>query len=369
MIYIIPLILILIGIINCDINRHNKSSLIVILFTFLTLLIGLRYKVGGDTYNYINFYEYSPDVYDWNPYNIALFEPGFSYLTAIIKTFTNNIYLYQTIIAIIFNILLFRYINNNTRYFFSTIFIIYIAIYLYFTTEIIRESIAVGIIINAYSLAQKRHYSLYFAMVMLSMLFHSGAIIAIIFPVVSKIRFNRNFLLICTITVLLLIVSQPIMHFLSSYSILNKINRYISYQNVGYLWAGFRFIYFGLIPLLFLCFFKKRERIQYEGLICFQFLLSLGLFFVPIIFQRLINYTIIFYLSSLVNLTMPAISQRIKYQKKSLRSQVSFFIVILTLIAHSSFYIHLNFYQIWIPYHSIFDPIEESMRLQFVAGD
>lgn len=366
MIYIIPVIILFIGIINCDFNQRKGRVLWFVVYAVMSLLIGLRYKVGGDTYNYNNFFENSSDIYSWTPINLALFEPGFSYLTSIVKTYSESIYVYQIVIILIFNYLLFRFIRRNTEFKFSALLLIYITIYIYFGTEILRESISVGILLNAYDLIKEKRWLIYTALVVLATSFHSSGLIGIIFPFVAKLKF-KYFLSYFIIWGLILIFIQAIMTYLSGFEILAKITRYSTHQYVGYLWSSFRLIYFGIIPLIFLSFFKKRNiTIEFEGIICFQILLSIGLFIVPIIFQRLINYTILFYLVALVNQTIPSIVRRIKLNKKTLVSQFSIFILIITILAHSSYYIHLDFYKRWYPYHSILDPVEESSRLKYV---
>ena len=92
MIYLLPLFLIIIGFKVYDRPYFQKNGIALWFFVFisLVLIIGLRYKVGGDTYNYMNYFAWSPELTYWEPFDASGFEPGFSLLTSAIKTISND---------------------------------------------------------------------------------------------------------------------------------------------------------------------------------------------------------------------------------------------------------------------------------------
>jgi hypothetical protein len=371
MVYLIPLALGYIGYNSFD-GKRDKSMLWYVIFLYLTLLIGLRYKVGGDTYNYMAFYEYCPNIKAWSLISSTMFEPGFTFLSACIKSFTDNIYVFQTIIIILFNILLFTFIKKHTQYKYLCFLFVYIANYMYFATEILRESLAVGIFIHAYSEYLNGHRFKYYTMITLAMLFHFGAAFCYLIPLFSRLKFNSNLLVLVFFAFFGLFLIHPILNSLSHIYIFSKILRYSEHGYVGYLWVMLRILYFAILPsiILYICKFKYNIKFKYESLICLQILLSLGLFFVPILFQRLINYTIIPYLVALseglgILLTK---KQNISLYAKKARAIMASFFVILTIAFHSTYYVHLDFYQCWYPYHSMFDPVEVYSRSRFIAG-
>lgn len=162
---------------------------------------------------------------------------------------------------------------------------------------------------------------------------------------------------------------------LGAYYIFQKLLRYFEYGNVGYAWAGLRFIYFSILPMftLYLAKNKFKIKVQFENIICLQILMGVGLWFIPIVFQRLINYTIVFYLVSLAHITgtclrNPQYRNSLSKSARKYRSQLVSILLFLTILAHSTYYIHLNFYERYIPYHSIFDPIDVPEREKYVAG-
>ena len=147
MIYLLPLFLLIIGFKVYDRPYTQKKGIGLWIFVLicLVLIIGLRYKVGGDTYNYMNYFGLSPELNYWEPFDTFGFEPGFSLLTSAIKTISDNLYVYQTIIAFLLTFMLMIFIRRNTPYKFLALLLIYISMFLYFSTEVIRESLAIMI--------------------------------------------------------------------------------------------------------------------------------------------------------------------------------------------------------------------------------
>lgn len=356
-------------------TQKNGTTLWFIVFILLVLIIGLRYKVGGDTYNYMSYFAWSPELVYWEPFDISGFEPGFSLLTSTIKTFTDNIYVYQTIIAFLQTCMLMVFIRRNTPYKFLALILLYISMYLYFSTEVLREALAIGGFLLAYPLLERKKYVGYYIVSFLLLTLHSSAVLCLFLPLIRNLRLNRKFIIYVFLFIVLGFGMATVMQRLGSFFIFQKLLRYFEYSNVGYAWSGFRFIYFSILPLWFLYLSKNRLRlnVKYENIICFQILMGIGLWFVPIVFQRLINYTIVFYLVSLADVIGTCLRdfqyrQKISENAYKSRCQLVSILLFFTILAHSSYYIHLNFYERYIPYHSVFDPIDVPEREKYVAG-
>lgn len=377
MIYTIPLILLVIGFLSYDNNKPSKRANFLwgFIYIFLVLMIGLRYKVGGDTYNYMTYFSWAPELKYWEPFDLSGFEPGFSLLTSAIKTLTDDIYVYQTIISASATFMLMHFIRKHTPYRFLGMLLVFVSMYLYFSTEVIRESLAIGGLLMSYDLALKRKYLPYYAICLLLVTLHSSAVIGFLLPFFRYLKLDKKFLLWVICTIIVGFALSSFMGWLAQYYIFSKLLRYNTQLHVGYGWIGFRFIYFALLPYLTLRLNKKYFHIplEYEHLICLQILMGISLWFVPIVFQRLINYTIIFYLVSLAHIIGTSLRDREYLTAYTLggvrmRGQLAKILLVLTICAHSTYYIHLHFHERYIPYHSIFDPIEEPMREKYVAG-
>lgn len=377
MIYLLPLFLMIIGfkIYDRPYAQKNGTFLWLIVFIVLVLIIGLRYKVGADTYNYINYFLWAPEISYWKPFDLSGFEPGFSLLTSVLKSLSDNLYVYQTILSFLQTLMLMYFVKRSTPYKFLALLLIFISMYLYFSTEVVREFLSIGGLMLAYPLLEKRRYILYYIVCLFLMTLHSSAVICMFLPFVRNLKFNKVFILYIFLFAFLGFSIAVIMQKLSSFFIFQKLLRYLDQGYVGYAWCALRFIYFSLLPMLTLYMAKNKLKIdvKYENLICLQILMGVGLWFVPIVFQRLINYTIIFYFVSLAHvigtcLRNPQYRSSISAYSRRCRTQMVSILLFFTILAHGSYYIHLNFYKIFIPYHSIFDPIDEPVREQFVPG-
>ena len=377
MIYLIPIILCLLGMLIYD-NPTKESKgyfLWLILFVTLVSIFGLRYKVGGDTYNYMNFFLDSPDIYDWQPISVSLFEPGFTYLTAVVKTFTDDIYVYQTLLSFLMTSMLMFFIAKQTEYKFLAMFLVFFSMYLYFSTEVMREGLALTGILVAYPLWSRNHHVLYVLIVLFLSFFHISALVGLILPFADRMKLDKRFFVVLFYFLLGSFALYPFVDFLSDFYIFEKLLRYKDQINVGYGWKGFRFIYFSILPLYIVNMFHNKFQVpcKFEGIICLQIIFGVGLWIIPIVFQRLINYTIVFYLVSLAQM-FGTVMRDPEWQNdketeylQGQRSMVKF-VLILTLLAHSTYYIHLGFWERYIPYHSYFDPIDVPEREIFVAG-
>lgn len=377
MIYLIPLFLIVIGYIFFDRIGRNKKSKVLwgMIYVTLVTIIGLRYKVGGDTYNYMNYFNWVSDLQDWEPFDISGFEPGFSFITSAIKTYFDDIYVYQTIISALMTFMLMFFINQNTQYKFLSMLFIFVAMYLYFSTEVIRESLAIGGLLMAYPLLRDQKYLSYYAVCFVLLSLHFSSAVCFLLPLFHRLKFNKRFGLYILGFIVFGLISASIMKQLGDFFIFQKLLLYYQQTYVGYAWCGFRFIYFSLLPFLTLYLCKRvfHLKIKFENIICLQILFGIGIWFVPIVFQRLINYTIIFYLVALADIIGtvtrdPSYRRRLSIPARRGRAKIAKILLVLTILAHSSYYIHLDFYERYIPYHSMFDPIDEPMREKYVAG-
>ena len=175
--------------------QRKGMTLWLFVFILLVLIIGLRYKVGGDTYNYMNYFAWSPELVYWEPFDVSGFDPGFSLLTSTIKTLTDNLYVYQTIIAFLQTCMLMVFIKRNTPYKFLALLLLYISMYLYFSTEVIRETLAIGGLLLAYPLLERKKYVSYYIVSLLLLTLHSSAVLCLFLPLIRSLRLNRKFII------------------------------------------------------------------------------------------------------------------------------------------------------------------------------
>ena len=108
--YIIPLFVCLIAIFRYDMaqTRQREGKLVwIFLYVYLIVLMGYRYEVGGDTLNYMGYWNYQEDLSDWQLTFKEQFAPGYSLLCALSYTLSPEFYVFNTFIYSKFIIVLF----------------------------------------------------------------------------------------------------------------------------------------------------------------------------------------------------------------------------------------------------------------------
>lgn len=86
--YTIVIILVIAGFNFVDDKKtqRNKKYWIALTWLSLTLLIGLRFKVGGDTLSYMGDYGWRKGLADWEFDLTDKFQPGYTLLCSIGKS-------------------------------------------------------------------------------------------------------------------------------------------------------------------------------------------------------------------------------------------------------------------------------------------
>ena len=143
MIYIFLVVWLVMAVVICfgfhlhfDKNRYLYLKFIVIP---LILVMGFRnYTVGVDTASYMHYYEV-----------------GYCLLLKVSSLFVDNYYFFQILQAIIFNVLIMYFIQENTQNYFLA-YSVFLGMGMYtLSFNITRQMIAVAIITNAWTLISK----------------------------------------------------------------------------------------------------------------------------------------------------------------------------------------------------------------------
>lgn len=366
-IYLLTLIYILILVYNYDIRNHtfNYKLNFYIVFIVLVLISGLRYEIGSDTLVYMNEYQYLPDLIslDIKDFSELRYDPLWILFCATCKTITPNFFFLQLIHAIIINALLFRYIKKYALHRFTVILLYYILGFLYFNTEIMRESMAVGVFLLSLNSYQKRKWIKYICIVLFASLFHLSALITLLFPLIRQISLNKFFYVSL---VGLGLGAGAIWTFFNEYiqllfifsSIESKAASYLQNSVYIYNFSGiiFSLISYVIIPLLCVLYYKKKKEISIE--IPFVWLyIALGIFVVfnNTIFFRLQNYLFFPFLIFVTN-----VFYSFDYSKRIITSKINVLIIVILLLFSRNYnYFKLdvtdtNFiYERYFPYKSI----------------
>lgn len=374
MIYFVVLFLLLSGVLFFDPKSRKRGSLYFWLcYLILVLLFGLRYRVGGDTLNYIVKYKYIAPLPDLTLLDFLLLqmEPGFAALMAFFKQFTDDFYCVQLAESAFVNFVWFWIIDKYVSRRFLAISLYYVMFSFYFNTEIMREAIAVGLFVIAYRELLKKRIIKYYMILLIGITFHYSCIFMILIPIMRRYITNeKRMWIVCIILFTSTLFVAPLLQYLGGY-LLAKVERNASYTFSVYGMMG-SFVKTILFPWivgrLYLKYVDPSPQSEQRRLILIYITigsLALGNFS---ILMRLTNYIQPFFLVILV-----LVLERIafgKFKQPVLAMILCCFIWISYLNAYfkdmSQTTRGARYYCIWYPYYSIFDEQEDLMRENFV---
>lgn len=247
--------------------------------------------------------------------------------------------------------------------------------YLYFNTEILRESIAICCFILSWEYLQNGDYKKYYAWVVIALLGHYSASFCLFLPCIKKMKLRINFLfvllgvlLISILGVGLLVNNIDLLASILPKNLLGKIYAYFvnDYNRLGPMGILFGLIFNVCTPLMLIYLSNKKNVVrnkEIEAFICLYVIVSiLGIFF--IIFSRFNNYLLPIYILYLCNFIS---ERRERFKKQSIFDMVFTGWILLAFIypylkSTEDVASGTHFYNGWVPYHSVFDPLQVPER-------
>lgn len=283
----------------------------------LITVSGLRYRIGGDTINYL--YSYYYDIpYIWNvtyaSWEAQQYEPLFFVFTCAVKSLGVSFFVFQFLHAIFVNSLIFAYVKKHSSYPFTCIFFYFIWMYALYNFEEIRASMSIVICLfaNDYIIEKKWYKGIF--LYLIGSLFHYSSIALLITPFFLLLRVNL-FGIIFLLFVFLM--GYVIKSKFGDYLMLFELNDQMAEKASNYANSDFYFeqrmtfigSIFLIMPYLLYSFvsvlFLKNSKVLYDekgiALLQFQPLLILGLTFVlfsipmPICY-RFVRFYIIYFI-------------------------------------------------------------------------
>lgn len=349
--YIFGIFLVLIGIYsNGRMSVSSRQKYYIFILLYVIFLLGLRYEVGGDTIGYMSIYDRTPTFTELfkTDFTESRFEPGYLFICAFCRLFTNEFWLTQLIMAAITNCCIFIFLYRYCKNPFVGVFFYLILYCLYFTTEIMRESAAVGIFLINYRNLERHKWIKYYLVSLFSVSFQYSAIVIWLFPLVKYLRFNILYLaLICGFLAITPLVQQ-LNEMLAISSITGRVGHYIQgAEELNMNWRIAELIKSGFPPVAALLLLKKyKYQSQFKSFALLQLLFCAGAFAIPLIFSRFSNFTVLFVTVMIANLLS---TKRITQFLRSL-------FVCAILLMQINYYSRMAYR--WFPYVSVFAPHE-----------
>lgn len=333
--------------------------------------MAFRYRVGVDTLNYIDLFSRIPLLSEIEASDFfSAYEPLYFLICASAKSIYNDFTTVQIIHVVLINILITRFIFKNTDYILTALFFYLLFFSLYFNTEIIRESIAVTIFINAYQFIKDKKYIPYYLCIILAMGFHTSASICLLIPLVRSLKFNLLFLFIAiAFTLSVNAFHEVTLGYIETYMpglAADKVGRYMNFGILSLKQVCVTVLNYMLFPALLLIILKCRKiEFRYENLICLGILAGLGTMFFTIIFSRFANYFVLFNIILMTQVIAETRFHRISVVSLGLVFCYSVFIMKINYFTDPGLSIPAQKYLIWYPYHSVFDKTIEPRRELF----
>ena len=304
MIYLIYLMILFILAIYEQRNIRFPKFCYWILLVFLVLLIGLRDGIGADTLRYIDYYKDVPLINELDKYDFTStrFQPGFIIVQSICKSINENFWFFQMVQALVINVIIFLFIQTNTKYIFTAILFYFTLNYLEFNTEILRESFSVALGLLAYHMLKENKKILYVFLFIISSFLHISSFIILFYPLLLRIKPTRKSISILILVVVSIPLIMPYIQSIESFLILfsggqeDLIQSYMDFSsqqshNVNYYLVFFA--NFVIIPFFFV-FITKEKTEKYFGFICAFIVLQLMSSY-SYAFYRMANYVSPFY--------------------------------------------------------------------------
>ena len=366
-----------------SINRKSKTICIAnfyclfLLFLLLVCVTGFRYRVGIDTLNYMENYSQVPSLADfsWEYFFEGDYEFLYVLLVNISRVFSDSFFSFQFLQVVIVNTVIFRFAIKYSANVYIYIFLYIMMGDLYFNTEILRESIAICCFILSWEYLQNGDYKKYYAWVVIALLGHYSASFCLFLPCIKKMKLRINFLfvllgvlLISILGVGLLVNNIDLLASILPKNLLGKIYAYFvnDYNRLGPMGILFGLIFNVCTPLMLIYLSNKKNVVrnkEIEAFICLYVIVSiLGIFF--IIFSRFNNYLLPIYILYLCNFIS---ERRERFKKQSIFDMVFTGWILLAFIypylkSTEDVASGTHFYNGWVPYHSVFDPLQVPER-------
>lgn len=360
-------------------KTRGESVWYYLCLVVLILLSGLRYRVGGDTMTYMALFEEIPSLSEYKNFDFfeAAYQPLWYLLNMLSKSINESFTCFQLIHATILNVSFFHFFRKYCpNYYFSAILLYFLTYFCYFNMEVLRESLCISLLLWAVPSLLQKKWLTYYSFCIVGVFVHYSSMIMLVIPLLFLLlkRPNTRLQLIILVSVFIIVSLINVVNIMLkllpiSQQFVELLNRYIETQRtIGGIISQLLY-YIPVFGLIYLHESNEKE-IKFP-------LLPIILGFVVIntmamnlgAFERLINYFKPFILIYLVHVAYSIISSKkiIEYQK----TYCVLFVVLVVFCFNSvryytkdmsDYYPNSKFYNIYTPYHSVFNPVIDERR-------
>lgn len=387
MIYFFGLIFFLFPIYLYEIKPSSEKGTVYFIAEalFLILFMGLRFHVGGDSIRYESYFLHDYNLEELLKYGLRenYFQPLWQLLVGSCKSVYDNYYFFQFVHSLILNGSIVYFAIKYCKHRFTFLALYYVIVYVTFSAETMRESLAVvAFLYGVYFLIQRK-WLVYYAFLLIAYGFHASALPLVILPLVyTRLANMRRILPIIGTIAVVLVFSFLLVRF-DIGSMISSDNQMISEKIEGALDSnglnifGIAVKIFYQLPAIIAFWYLDRSRqLNEPNNFCLLFYLILNLvaiIYVPL--DRMEDYGVVLYLLVFADLVHD-VNLKTWYRAYI---NISLVILILWQVSYYRGRVHgskssndFRYYQRYTPYYSILAPgydteREREISLEFIT--
>lgn len=239
-----------------------------LLFLLLTLMAGLRYKVGADYINYYRFYEIAgrikyTEIYDTSRKEVI--DIGYLFLNKIFYNITAHYYYFQLIYIIIIMILLKIFIEKYYQNYRNSILFSFYSLYYHRGLfALVRQALCLIILLYCYQFyLEKKERIKSISCIMVSSLFHVSSLISLsifFINIIKKIIVPIFFISIFLGRILKPVILECSKIIGNNYVFIRRLEHYLISKSGEELFLSLGFIQKNLFFIIFYCFLAKKNN-------------------------------------------------------------------------------------------------------------
>ena len=324
-----------------DQNNYLKISIIsIVLFT---LIIGLRYYVGGDYVGYLD--DFNDFVNHKQSYKNSRYELGYFGMMFLLKTLHLPYPFLFITISFLQILYIYKWANLNKFLLPWVLYFYFSTLYLFESMNIMRQAIAFSIILFSINYIYKSEKIKFLILVVLASLFHKSAIVFLPFYFfIKKDWFKNKYIQIVLLIISFIAAKFIFVEFFNRISILANLLNYDSYGNftedmfLEERTSGFGLgLYFILIIDIIIIYYSDQLKKEFKD---FNFIAYNNMFFVGALFSAaasasnsLVLYRFLFYFVSFRMIVLSFLCYYLFSIKKTRISRyIGYFIVVYFLL-------------------------------------
>ena len=352
----------------------HKQHRLWLMCTYLVLLTGFSYGLGGDKFVYMNEFESYPSHfseagdYMWLSFMLKGQMPLWTVVNLFCKIVFDSFYAVQLIQSAVVNIVVCYIASKYThRYFLFLLLYFFSLQYFIFNTEIMRESLALSIGLLGTHFFMNGHRWVFFLMIPFAMLFHVSAVILLSFPFVRFHITWKSLLYAILFSFCLwlfsdMFLSKVMMGVLGGIGAMVQKVLFYSIQAstiFGFIRSVLTFLIFPFVIMYTSIEYESDEELKKRKERMLSYMMVLGIAASSFAgFTRVYNYTQIFYLILFADFIYIIIKRREHFIIRiGTFAGTVFFIILLYINSYQS--TGQSFYQFYYPYTCILDENEE----------